>query len=650
MSYLKFEKSELINLEYSLSRELIRSNRAGSYASTTIIGCNTRKYHGLLVCPLEEMDGEHHVLLSTLDATVIQHEKAFNLGIHKYEGDNYVPKGHKYVRDFDATMASFIVYRVGGVILSREILMVSRAEQVLLRYTLMDAHSDTLLRLTPFLAFRNHHGLGKSNLYANTKYARVRNGIMSRLYDGYPGLYMQCSKQAEFVPVPDWYFNVEYMEEQKRGYEYKEDLYVPGYFELAIKKGESVVFSASTSEAVPGGLKKKFTTELNLRIPKDSYRNCLLNAAQQFIVRKKKTTEIFAGFPWLGHWGRDTFMALPGLTMVTGDLPTAGKVIDSMVARMENGLFPRKIYRGEMDFHSSDTALWFIWALQQYEQYDPGLDVWKRYGKAIKEVLNAYRNGTPGFLHMMENGLIYAAMEGTPLTWMDAVVNDIPVTPRPGCTVEVNALWYNAVCQSLAWAEKKEPAFVRDWEHLPSKIRNSFIETFWDGERGYLADYADHGYTDLSVRPNQVIAVSMNYSPLEIELKKSVLDVIEGELLTDKGLRSLSPKNEAYEGVCEGNQDKRDLAYHQGTVWPWLFEHFARGYLNVHKRSGLPLVRRILEGFEDNLEKRGLGTISEVFDGNPPHDPRGAISQATAVAALLRVGEMIENCNNSVSV
>src|SRR5210317_1608584 len=217
MSYLKFEKSELVNLEYSLAREMIRSNRAGSYASTTIIGCNTRKYHGLLVCPLEEMDGEHHVLLSTLDATVIQHNKEFNLGIHKYEGDNYVPKGHKYVREFDTVKASYLVYRVGGVILSKEVMLVSKEEQVLVKYTLLDAHSDTLLRLQPFLAFRNFHALSKSNLYANTRYAEVQNGIMSRLYEGYPGLYMQLSKAAEFVPVPDWYYNIEYMEEQKRG-------------------------------------------------------------------------------------------------------------------------------------------------------------------------------------------------------------------------------------------------------------------------------------------------------------------------------------------------------------------------------------------------------------------------------------------------
>jgi len=645
MSYLKFEKSELVNLEYSLSRELIRSNRAGSYASTTMIGCNTRKYHGLLVCPLEEMDGEHHVLLSTLDVTVVQHEKEFNLGIHKYEGDNYVPKGHKYVRDFDATKGSILIYRVGGVVLSREILLVSKAEQVLIKYTLLDAHSDTLLRLKPFLAFRNYHALSKSNLYASTKYTEVNNGIMSRLYDGYPGLYMQCSKIAEFVPVPDWYYNVEYMEEQQRGYEYKEDLYVPGYFEMPIKKGESIVFSASTSEVTPGGLKRKFTIELGERVPRDSIKNCLVNSAQQFIVRKKNSTEIKAGFPWFGIWGRDTFMALPGLTLTTGDPETALEVIDSMLARMKNGLFPNTLIKGEPAFNSADAPLWFIWALQQYEAFDPEIDIWQKFGKAIKSVLEAYRDGNSGIIHMMENGLIYASMEGSAMTWMDAVIDGKPVTPRTGSPVEVNALWYNAVCQALVWAETREKKFYNSWAHLPGRIKDSFLQQFWNEEKGYLADYVNGSFRDLSVRPSQVIAVAVNHSPLTPEMKKSILDVVESELLTPRGLRSLSPKNEAYKGIYAGNQEKRDRAYHQGTVWPWLLEHFAKGYLEVHKKSGQNLIKRIYEGFDENLAIRGIGSISEIFDGNPPHEPRGAISQATGVAALLRIGEMIENFN-----
>lgn len=642
MSYLKFDKAELVNLEYSLSREMIRSNRAGSYASTTIIGCNTRKYHGLLVCPLEEVDGEHHVLLSTLDATIVQHKKEFNLGIHKYEGDHYVPKGHKYVREFDITKASYLVYRVGGVILSREVILVSEAEQVLIKYTLLDAHSDTLLRLQPFLACRNFHTLGKANLDANTRYTEVANGIMSKLYVGYPGIYMQTSKPVDFIPVPDWYFNVEYMEEQKRGYDYKEDLYVPGYFEMPMKKGESVIFSASTGEVAPGGLKKKFTSEYKNRISKDSLKECLLNAAQQFIVRKKGSTEIKAGFPWFGTWGRDTFMALPGLTLTTGELPTALKVIDSMVSRMKHGLFPNTAIHGAPAFNSSDAPLWFIRALQQYAKYDPEFDIWKNYGKAIKEVLETYRSGSSGIIRMLENGLIYAEEEGRPLTWMDAEIDGQLVTPRPGLVVEVNALWYNAVCQALEWAEKRDKHFFKSWSHLPELIRNSFVDQFWNAEREYLADYVIGDYRDFSVRPSQVIAVSVDHSPLTNEMKKSVLDVVKGELLTPRGLRSLSPKNEAYKGVYEGNQEKRNRAYHQGTVWPWFLEHYAKGVLDVHKKSGQSHVKDIYEGFEEEMSRRGIGSISEIYDGNPPHHGRGAISQATGVATLLSVSEMIE--------
>ncbi|PID92659.1 MAG: amylo-alpha-1,6-glucosidase, partial [Bacteroidetes bacterium] len=447
MSFLKFEKSELVNLEYSLSRELLRSNRAGSYASTTIVGCNTRKYHGLLVCPLYELDGQHHVLLSALDATVIQHGQAFNLGIHKYEGDNYMPKGHKYVRDYDATLGSYLVYRVGGVVLSREIVLVSRAEQVLVRYTLVDAHSETLLRLQPFLAFRNYHSLSKSNLYANTRYREVKNGIASCLYEGYPELFMQCSGPAEFVPVPDWYYNVEYLEEQKRGYEFKEDLYVPGYFEMPIKKGESVVFSASTNEVATGGLKRKFSMELGGRTPKDSPENCLRNAAQQFILRRKRDTQIIAGFPWLGTWSRDSFMALPGLCLSTGEVDTAREVFDSMLRRMKDGMFPQTLFPESSYREAVDAPLWFIWALQQYEAYAPGVDVWEKYGAVVVTILENYRRGQTKVVRMRENGLLYAAREGRPLTWMDSVVDERPVTLREGSPVELNALWYNAIIQ-----------------------------------------------------------------------------------------------------------------------------------------------------------------------------------------------------------
>jgi predicted glycogen debranching enzyme len=229
MGYLQFDKSKLINLEYSLNKEFVRSNRAGSYSSTTIVGCNTRKYHGMLVCP-DSKTGDKNVLLSSLDVTVVQHEQEFNLGIHKYQGDLYIPRGHKYVRNFEAETIGVTTYRVGGVVLMKEYLLVEKEEQILIRYTLEEANSPTSLKLKPFLAFRNMHSLSKANMFANTKYQNVINGIASKLYEALPSLYMQFNKEVEFISCPDWYYNIEYMEEQKRGYDFKEDLFVPVYF------------------------------------------------------------------------------------------------------------------------------------------------------------------------------------------------------------------------------------------------------------------------------------------------------------------------------------------------------------------------------------------------------------------------------------
>jgi predicted glycogen debranching enzyme len=643
MGYLQFDKSQLINLEYSLSREILRSNRAGSFATTTIIGCNTRKYHGLLICPCHKTKSERFLLLSSLDATVIQHGQEFNLGIHKYQGDLYIPRGHKYIRDYTADIVGKTLYRVGGVILERESIMVEKEEQILIKFTLVDAHSHTTLRFKPFLAFRELHNLSKASLYANTKYKPVANGIMNKLYDGFPGLYMQFSKKIDFVPVPDWYYNIEYIEEQKRGYDFKEDLFVPGYFECNIKKGESIVFSASIKEMNPTSFKTKYTKEVAGRIPRNSFKNCLLNSAEQFIVKKEKGTEIIAGYPWFGSWGRDTFISLPGLTLPSGNTKLAKEVIDTMILKMKGGLFPNMGEDDNPAFNSVDAPMWFIWSLQQYEKYDTDINIWKSYGKTVKDILQAFRDGTTFNIRMLENGLIYAGEEGKALTWMDAVNSTGPVTPRMGTPVEINALWYNNVSVALKWAEEsKDSKFVKEWKDLPGLTADSFIKEFWSEEKGYLADVVNNSMPDFAVRPNQVIAAALEYTPLSKEMRKGLLDVVKSELLTPKGLRTLSPKNPQYQGVYEGDQNTRDAAYHQGTVWPWLLEHFVKAYMDVHKNSGISLARQIYRGFEEEMTIYGIGSIAEIYDGDPPHAPRGAISQAWSVAALLRIDEMIE--------
>ncbi len=644
MNYLKFNKEELVNLEYSLEREVLHSNKSGAYSCTTLSGCNTRKYHGLLVCPNHTLDGGKHVLLSSLDTTIIQHGEEFNLGIHKYSGNVYEPKGHKYIRDFEAENVPVSTYRIGGVVLTVETIFIEKSEQILMRYTLVDAHTSTKLRFKPFLAFRNMHQLSKSNLYVNTKYIPVENGIKTRLYDGYPHLHLQFSKETEYVANPDWYYNVEYDCERNRGYDYKEDLYVPGYFEVDIKKGESIIFSGATSGANPQQLKRKFTSEIKKITPRNTFFGCLQHSAEQFFVTSNKITDVVAGFPWYNGRINQTLIALPGLSLALNDPALIKKVIKTNIARLKNGLFPTRWGRFESEYSAADTPLWLFWTLQKLSKTLGGeAFVWKTYKDTFKKILNAYKNGTDFNIQMLDNGLINAYAPNTALTWMNAYTFNKPVTPRYGQTVEINALWYNALCYSIKLAEiSGDNAFVNKWKPLLKKVNDSFISVFWNDDKEYLADYCFEGECNYDVRPNQVIATALPYSPLTSEMKKKILSLAKKDLLTPKGLRTLSPKNPKYKGRYLGDELMREGAIHQGTVHPWLIGFFIEGYLSVHKRSGLSFVKKIMKGFEEEMTRGCIGSISELYDGNPPHEYRGAISQAWNIGEILRAYHLID--------
>jgi len=645
MSYIKFEKGQVVNLEFSLIREVIRTNRAGSYSSTTIVGCNTRKYHGLLVCPVDNFGGERYVLLSSLDVTVLNNDKSFNTGIRKYMGDYFSPKGHKYIEELEMETIPSRIYRVGGVKFKHERLLVHYEEQYLARFTILEASEPMKLQIRPFLAYRNIHELTHSNLAANTRVEYIENGVKSRMYDGFPSLKMQFSTKAEFIPVPDWFLGVEYPEEQKRGYDYTEDLFTPGFFELTAKEGDVIVFSASTREEKPSGFKTKFTKTVSGKVPRNSYFNCLRNAAQQFIEKRHGKTLIIAGYPWFGSWGRDTFIALPGLAIARDKkLDLYREVLDTQVGRMKDGLFPNMGTFGNPAFNSVDAPLWFFWSVQQYLENGGG-DAWERYGTALKSVLDAYKNGTAFNIKMRENGLIYADAPGKSLTWMDAVINGVPVTQRRGYAVEINALWYNAICFSLEMAKQaKDRKFVKEYEPLPELINTSFHEKFFIDQRGYLADYVnDEEGKNLAVRPNMVIAVSLPYSMLTKEEMQKILDVADRELVTPRGLRTLSPGHPLYKGTYRGTQEERDNAYHNGTVWPWLYGPFCEGWLRVYGQQGVQKVRKLIFGLEEVMSEHGVSTISEIYDGDPPHAPNGTISQAWSVGEVLRIIDLLEN-------
>ncbi len=645
MSYLAFDKSQLINLEFSLMKEILRTNRAGSYLCTSLNGCNTRKYHGLLISPIKKFGGEKHVLLSSLDPTIIQHGSEFNLGIHQYQGGHFNPTGHKYIRNLEFDQIPKATYRVGGVVLSQERILVEKEQQVLIRYTLEEANSPTILRLKPFLAFRSIHALSKANLFVQSKYIQVKNGVKLRLYDGFPYLNMQFNKSVEFIPVPDWYNNIEYLKEQHRGYESLEDLFVPGYFECKIKKGESIVFSASTAEVKPASLKPKFTRELKKKVVRDSFLGSLKNSAEQFIKYDNNSTDVIAGFPWYGSITRQSFIALPGLMQLIQEPKLWDAVLGTYTKHLKKGLFPKNIDSKDSNYENIDSSLWFFWTLQQYDKTSgESLLIWEKYGEYLKLILNSFKRGLPVNAKMQSNGLIYMFDQGRTLTWMDSSINGKPVVDRAGFAVEVNALWYNAVCFALELAKKaNDVEFVKKWGIYPTRIRDAFVQTFWSKERGLLADWVDYEFADWTVRPNMVIATALDYSPLSSEQNKSILSIIKKQLLTPRGLRTLSPEHPNYKGIVNGSHEQREITLHQGAVWPWLIQFFVEGYVKIHKRGGLPFVKKLMEGFEEEMSTHCIGTIAETYSGNPPHVSKGAISQAWSVAGVVAAYNLVNN-------
>ena len=647
MGYLNFDKTLMINLEYSLAREILRTNRRGAYHCTTLVDCNTRKYHGLLVMPVPEFD-DNCVLLSSFDETVIQHNAEFNLGIHKYEGDNYSPKGHKYIREFKCETVPRTIYRVGGVILAKEKVFSHFENRIMIKYTLLEAHSPTVMRFKPFLAFRKASDLTYENDFINGGYNEIENGIKCCLYQGYPDLFMQFSKKCNFVFQPHWNKGIEYSKEMERGYPYKEDLYVPGYFELPIKTGESVYFSAGDSKVNIRDLKEMYQQEIDLRIPRTSFLNCLKNSAQQHYYRPDEENRyLLAGFPWFKVRARDLFIALPGCTLGAGETERFESIMRTAIEAVRRYVNYQVSDEVITEISQPDIFLWALWAIQQYAAQEGKKACINLYGEFINEVTGYLLANNHPNLKIMDNSLLYTDGRAGAVSWMNAIADGAPVTHRSGYLVEVNALWYNALkfAADMASLQNNQP-YAEKLETLAAKVSESFISTFLN-KFNYLFDYVDDGQKDWSVRPNMIFAVSLEYSPLSRMQQRIVLDMVTKELLTPKGLRTLSPKSEGYKPYYYGPQTDRDRAYHNGTAWPWLFGAYLEAYLKIFKQSGVSFVERMLIGFEEEMKMHCIGSVSELFDGNPPFTGRGAISFAMNIGAILRLLKLLENYNQN---
>lgn len=640
MAFLKFNKSELVNLSYSLKREIICANKTGAYCNTSIVTCNTRRYHGLLAVPIDAFGGKKHLLLSSLDESLILNGKQFNLGIHCY-GSVYEPRGHKYIIDFEADPVPKITYRVGEIVFTKSILLVPDSDQVMIRFELVNAPAKVKLLLTPFLAFRDIHALTDENPNARTEGWEIPNGMTFNLYDGFPDLNMQFNtKDVSFETAPCWYKGITYSDEYRRGFACKEDLYVPGHFETEMKPGDAIVFSASVAMANPSGLKRKFDSFVAKAAKITTYHEQLVHCADLLKQDRGGHKMITAGFSWL-YTGllRETLEALPGLTLyANGDKAEFEEILDNLIADNQERLFHRTT--------QVEAPLRLAGALGRYIGYGAAPKaVWKKYGPTVKGILESYLPGRRVEVAMQPNGLLWAQLDHWALSWMNTYVDGNPVTERAGYQVETNAMWFQSILFAVTMEREYSPSdstFLKEWSHILDLVRENFQNTFWNAGSGYLADYVDNAGQHLEVRPNMLYALVGEDIPVEPEIARRVLQVIDNELVTRRGIRTLSPRHSEYKGVYEGSQTDRDLAYYNGCCLTFLLGPYCEVCFKMKGAAFLNKAQWLVNGFYEDLNKHGVGAFSELYDGDPPHEPHGAISSALSTAALLEV-EYLKN-------
>lgn len=644
MALLRFNKSELVNLSYSLKREIILANRTGAYCNTSIVSCNTRRYHGLLAVPVDNLGSDNYLLLSSLDESLVLGDHQFNLGIHNYN-NVYEPRGHKYIVDFNADKAPEITYKVGQVIFSKTFLLSPDSDQVLIKYSLVESPSKIQLILKPYLAFREIHKLTHKNDGVDTRCHEVSGGVSFRMYQGYPFLNMQLSCPSSFKYQPFWYEGITYSDEYRRGFDCKEDLWVPGAFTLEMKPGESIIFAAGVDEADPKTLKRKFNSDLSRLGVITSNHDLLVRNAELLKRNRGGKEQITAGFSWLKTGLlRETLVSLPGLTLfATGDCTEFENVLDNLISDEQERLF-RKTTQVEAPLRLADV-------LQQYIDFaGDEKRVWNKYGATMRGVIESYAPGVRKEVSLHPNGLLWAQMDGVALSWMNAYIDGKPVTERAGYQVDTNGWWYNALCFAIDMETKygRDKAFVAKWTPVRDSVKVNFQKVFYEPETGYLSDYVDNAGQKPEVRPNQLVPVYTKYSPLDDEVKMSIFNSVDYELITPRGIRTLSPRNIMYQGVYEGSQVERDLAYHQGCTRTEQLSMFIEIGFRFKGPEYIKRAEYLVEGFYDDISKHGVGAFSELYDGNPPHEPHGAISSACATASLLRCEYLINTNKEAV--
>jgi predicted glycogen debranching enzyme len=647
---IRFDETVCRNLELASRREWLETNGIGGFASSTIVGLNTRRYHGLLVAATKPPVGRV-VLLSKIEATLVLDGVRVELACNRFPGVIH-PNGELHMKEFRRDPFPAFVYEINGLVLETSVFMIHGENSTVVQYELRAPAGvkpgRCTLELRPLIAFRDYHSLTHENAALNATLAIEAGSVTVRPYQDLPALHVAHTR-GEVRPSGDWYRRFEYTVEQQRGLDHQEDLFQPFVLVFDLNQDPHAALVASTEHRGIETVAAARTDEIERRkkilaaVPSnDPFVQELAQAADQFIVQRGPFHSVIAGYHWFGDWGRDTMITLPGLTLITRRPEVAKSILLEFAAHADHGMLPNRFPdAGETpEYNTADASLWFFEAVRALVAYTGDNEfVRTKLYAVLADIISWHERGTRYGIRMDADGLLLAGAPGVQLTWMDAKAGDWVVTPRCGKPVEIQALWYNA----LRVMENLARAFGNSSDHghfkaLADRAQETFPDLFWNPSTGCLYDVVDGGTRDGSIRPNQILAVSLHYKMLSREKAKSVVETVKQHLLTPYGLRSLAPGDPQYRGRYEGDVRSRDGAYHQGTVWPWLLGPFVAAYMEVNNRS--PEARRQAEQwlveFRRYIDDEGVGQIPEIFDGDPPRRSGGCIAQAWSVAELLR--------------
>ena len=642
---VRLDRTVTQNFAEAIGREWLETNGIGGWASSTISNVHTRRYHGLLVAATQPPVGRV-VLLSKLDETLVREDARIELGANVYPGSVH-PQGYRYLTAFSRDFFPSFTYEVDGIVLQKTVAAIHGENTTVILYQVIEAPENFKLELRPFVAGRDYHRLAQANSSIRRE-SLFSDDIWSyQPYAHLPTLYMLLPGTA-FAANPDWYYSFEYLTEKQRGQDFQEDLFTPGVFTISLKTGDQLGIIVSTDNPIGRDAENLVADEKARRkslcstLPvADELTRALTLAADQFVVRRGDDLKtIIAGYHWFTDWGRDTMIALPGLTLVTGRYADAKKILQAFAENIDQGMLPNRFPdAGEKpEYNTVDASLWFFVAAYKYYLYTRDQSFLKEILLPVMaEMLDWHQRGTRYGIHMESDGLLVAGEPGVQLTWMDAKIADWVVTPRSGKAVEINALWYNAVAiyaRLLHTVGRQEEA--KTYQTLAKKISKRFVQVFWNPEGGYLFDGVDGEQRDDAIRPNQILALSLPFALLGRTRARQVLKTVEDHLLTPVGLRSLSPQDPAFHPTYQGNSYQRDSAYHQGTVWAWLLGPYLTALVRVRGKTGQKQGLKLVQAIENHLSESGIGQISEIFDGDAPHAPRGCIAQAWSVAEIVR--------------